>query len=1321
MVQWLVTTLQQEFLSFVTKHIVIKNVTIEAVKGDAIKIVGSASLQSLVIQDNRIEFWDIDLDATEGGRAIDIQFNNDALFNASIIGNKFTAPAYGSEEPKDKEIILLSNVQKIGNVEFVGNTFSYTHPLHHPLSIDIDGDGTAEEYGYVSRDAGATYTLEVIKDLAAAEFNTGVIVAGYLPDGDASVYNEWVALPGDSNQYTPLTWAAYQTFVDNQGIDAESTGKEIYDATLALPVEQAKLIKKISSAHDDASLAPLLADPGVEQINLAAGNYTIVVAPAGPVIISGPNAGLAGTDAGRAAEAVLQGGVQSSHALTLDGVKVIDNGIYAKGTGNVAIQCTVIDDISVPSTDPLSGGDTIAIAFWNTGAANVDQVKITNVISTDPDSEGMGIKVNQGVTSLVVLNSHIETTDHNSINVHVSGTLTKLDILGNYLADWDCDEDDEGGRAIRIEYAGANGFVSNFIGNQIIARDFTGIPVDKEFIKLTNIKQLASVAFVNNTITDLDPTDGQWILSSGAEPIAIQDYGYVAKGAGAFELVKIKELTAADFAGAEVRLVGYLPDGDLSVFTPLAEEVYPLSQYTQSTADAYEAFVNGIDAESTGEEIYAATLALPTEQAKLIKKISPAANDAELVVLLANPEVEGVILAEGQTYNTAIDVDRKFAVYGPNQGTSGLSTERKPEALLLGGIGTYGGGLVVDGVKLETYGIYAKLQGVGDVEIRNTIINDVTTAHADEHYATISGIYLRNQGRVTIDAVKITNINHHRANNGITLGSYNPGAATDIVIQNCHIENVSHNSITVSTSTSISKIEIINNKLINWNSDMDADVGDSKEGGRALRLSVQSTLQPPFVLKVQGNTMTAPDYEAAGAHITDEEFIKINGTAKLTSVLFENNTISEPVAGLYILGLAPEAGPNKAYAYLKNPDDSYSFVRTDAFDELDFLGALEFVGYLPDAELAVYNAVLGQVNELDYTPASWAAYQIVVNANEVDATNNGKEIFDATHAIALAQEDLVLKVSSAADDAELAALLADPEVEEVILAGGVEYSAPIAPPAGNNTNISGPNKGKAYNDPDRVEEAVMSGGIITTGAGDLTIDGVKIEGSGVHAKGTGNVTIQNTIIDGVDNAHSTGEAIGIETWSAGTVLIDGVKITNISDTGSEFGMGIRIREGATDVIIRNSYIDGVTHNAINVYSCNSLTSLLIDNNTIKNWDSDMDTTEGGRAIRVSLTNAGAIPIIISNNVFEAPLYDAAFIPVDKEYIKITNITRASEVTLENNVMSAPIAAQWILSLGIGNTAPDANNTLSINGGAPASVDTKTLAESDFLDKLVFTP
>ena len=87
--------------------------TIEAVKGDAIKIVGSAKPQSLVIQDNRIEFWDIDLDATEGGRAIDIQFNNDALFNASIIGNKFTAPAYGSEEPKDKEIILYQMFKKL--------------------------------------------------------------------------------------------------------------------------------------------------------------------------------------------------------------------------------------------------------------------------------------------------------------------------------------------------------------------------------------------------------------------------------------------------------------------------------------------------------------------------------------------------------------------------------------------------------------------------------------------------------------------------------------------------------------------------------------------------------------------------------------------------------------------------------------------------------------------------------------------------------------------------------------------------------------------------------------------------------------------------------------------------------------------------------------------------------------------------------------------------------------------------------------------------------------------------------------------------------
>ncbi len=495
----------------------------------------------------------------------------------------------------------------------------------------------------------------------------------------------------------------------------------------------------------------------------------------------------------------------------------------------------------------------------------------------------------------------------------------------------------------------------------------------------------------------------------------LEEYVYVSRldaGAyGAYALEKVAELAKAEFDSG-VRVAGYLSAAEaLAVFNPLAEEVYPLNQYTQSTADAYEAFINETNVLLTGKEIYEATLALPIEQAKLIKKISPAADDAELVALLANPEVEGVILAEGQTYNTPIDVNRKFAVYGPNQGISGLSAERKPEALLLGGIGTYGGGLEVDGVKLETYGVYARLNEIGDVEIRNTIINDITTAHADEYYGALSGIFLRNKGKVTIEAVKITNINHHRANNGITLGSYNPGAATDIVIRNCHIENVTHNSITISTSKSIKSAEIVNNTFINWNSDMDEDVGDSKEGGRALRLSFQSVEELPFELKIQNNIMTAPNYEAAGAHITDEEFIKINGTGKLASVIFEGNVISQPVAGLCVLGMSPIGGANKPYAYLKNADDSYSFVKVNEFVAADFNTGLEFAGYLADGNTDVHTAVKTELDPFQdlYTVDSWTAYQQVITDNGVTAASTGEQIYNATLNIKLAQADLVLK------------------------------------------------------------------------------------------------------------------------------------------------------------------------------------------------------------------------------------------------------------------------------------------------------------------------
>ncbi|HQQ39850.1 MAG TPA: InlB B-repeat-containing protein, partial [Bacilli bacterium] len=60
-----------------------------------------------------------------------------------------------------------------------------------------------------------------------------------------------------------------------------------------------------------------------------------------------------------------------------------------------------------------------------------------------------------------------------------------------------------------------------------------------------------------------------------------------------------------------------------------------------------------------------------------------------------------------------------------------------------------------------------------------------------------------------------------------------------------------------------------------------------------------------------------------------------------------------------------------------------------------------------EADLTAYNAALAAVVEADYTPASWAAYQVVVAANVVTVDNTAEEVATATANIIAAQADLV--------------------------------------------------------------------------------------------------------------------------------------------------------------------------------------------------------------------------------------------------------------------------------------------------------------------------
>jgi hypothetical protein len=61
------------------------------------------------------------------------------------------------------------------------------------------------------------------------------------------------------------------------------------------------------------------------------------------------------------------------------------------------------------------------------------------------------------------------------------------------------------------------------------------------------------------------------------------------------------------------------------------------------------------------------------------------------------------------------------------------------------------------------------------------------------------------------------------------------------------------------------------------------------------------------------------------------------------------------------------------------------------------------------ADLSAYNAALAAVNQADYTVASWATYQLVVDANVVTVANTQAQVNTATGNIDTAQASLVLK------------------------------------------------------------------------------------------------------------------------------------------------------------------------------------------------------------------------------------------------------------------------------------------------------------------------
>lgn len=114
------------------------------------------------------------------------------------------------------------------------------------------------------------------------------------------------------------------------------------------------------------------------------------------------------------------------------------------------------------------------------------------------------------------------------------------------------------------------------------------------------------------------------------------------------------------------------------------------------------------------------------------------------------------------------------------------------------------------------------------------------------------------------------------------------------------------------------------------------------------------------------------------------------------------------------------------------------------------------VGIVVVPNLTAYNAALAAVNTVAYTPASWAAYQLVVAANVVTVSNTQAEVTAAIAAITAAQGNLVTVLAVGPVTPVAPTVTADDTTNTVTgMAVGMEYNLDGASYVAYNTTTFG--------------------------------------------------------------------------------------------------------------------------------------------------------------------------------------------------------------------------------------------------------------------------
>ena len=297
----------------------------------------------------------------------------------------------------------------------------------------------------------------------------------------------------------------FQGKIDGTGITGSAylveavTGKiisNVVETTVSPPVintTKNKGYNTIQAAIDDATAG--------DTIEVSAGTFDEALSIGKSLTILGVNAGNdARASAFLDAGSIVTGGIRiTAGDVTIKGLTIKTKGILASNIAGLTLVNNRIAEIGQAMADSPAGSiiglDVMTLA---TGPIVINQNRFSEI--GEINGTGTAIRIVQAADSITITDNIIEDVTKNGINLYANCLANEnaiLTITGNEIINWDSDKDqvdpdggEIGGRAIRIDFAGAHTTATaDITGNKLTPPIYPEgqTPIDSEYVKLTAV------------------------------------------------------------------------------------------------------------------------------------------------------------------------------------------------------------------------------------------------------------------------------------------------------------------------------------------------------------------------------------------------------------------------------------------------------------------------------------------------------------------------------------------------------------------------------------------------------------------------------------------------------------------------------------------------------------------------------------------------------------------------------------------------------------------------------------------------------------------